>query len=153
MEKEELIKEAEEVIRNCDVYYLSTFNKIHNAAETRAIANIRAEKQYPQNVALFDKGDLSNYIVTTMSTDKITQIKFNPTVSLYFFCLELKKSLTLFGTAEILNDNELKNKLWVDEWTHYFALGVDDPEYTILKFTPKSVKYFPNMINKVIMEL
>lgn len=153
MEKEELIKEAEEIVRNCGEYYLSTFNKIYDTAETRAIGNLRYIKQYPQNADLFDKGDLSNYIVTAISTDKIAQIKDNPNVSLYFFNLELKKSLTLFGTAEMINDTEFKNKLWVDEWKMYFALGKDDPEYTILKFTPKSVKYFPNLINKVTMDL
>lgn len=153
MEKQELIKVAKELIECCDSYYLSTFNKKYNSAETRAMANVRSKELFPKNADLFTEDDLSNYIITAMSSDKITQFKENKIISLYFFCPKIKKSLTLFGTTEMIYDKELKNRLWVDTWAEYFKLGVDDPEYTVIKFIPKTAKYFPNHMAKAIIDL
>lgn len=153
MEKQELLKVAKELIECCDSFYLSTFNKKYDSAETRAMANIRSKEQYPKNAELFGEDDLSNYIITAISSDKINQLKDNKTISLYFFCPKIKKSLTLFGTTEMIYDPELKSRLWVEEWAHYFKLGVDDPEYTVIKFIPKNAKYFPDEITKVSIEL
>lgn len=153
MEKQELLKVSKELIECCDSYYLSTFNKKYNSAETRAMANVRSSEIYPKNTNLFEEGDLSNYIITAMSSNKITQLKENKIVSLYFFCPKIGKSLTLFGTTEMIFDKEVKNKLWEDNWAEYFPLGKDDPEYTVIKFIPKTVKYFPDQMSKVVMEL
>ncbi len=137
----EFYKEARDLIECCDWFYLSTYNSKLNSAETRAMANMRSVERFPENTNLFCEDDLSTYIVTALSSAKIQQIKNNGTISLYYFCPKLMKSLSLFGAAEMVFDRELKNKLWQDEWKMYFSLGSEDPEYTILKFTPKVAKY------------
>lgn len=153
MEKQEILEVAKTLVECCDSYYLSTFNKKYDSAETRAMANIRSKEMYPKNAELFKEGDLSNYIITAMSSSKITQLKDNKIVSLYFFCPKMGKSLTIFGTTEIIFDKELKNKLWSDSWVDYFHLGSDDPEYTVVKFIPKTVKYFQDYITEIIVEI
>ncbi len=153
MEKEQFLSETRQLIECCDSYYLSTINKQYDSAETRAMANVRDIEKYPANKELFEDGDLSNYIITAINTDKINQIKDNPTISLYYFCPRLNKGLTLFGTTDLVYDRIIKDKLWDEEWKIYFKLGSEDPEYTVIKFIPKVAKYFPNYWTKEVMEL
>ena len=153
MEKNELIQVAKELIECCDYVYMSTYNKEFDSAETRAMANIRSKHYYPSNLELFTEEDLSNFIITALTSDKIQQIKEKQHISLYYYCPKLKKSLTLFGKTEIIHDEIIKNKLWVDEWFEYFKLGQQDPEYAVIKFIPKIAKYYTDDYNKIIIEL
>lgn len=153
MEKKELIKAAKELIECCDSVYMSTFNKEYESAETRAMANLRSKDYYPSNLELFTEEDLSNFIITAISSEKIKQIKENKNISLYYYCSDIKKSLTLFGTTEFIYDDETKEKLWVDEWAQYFKLGHEDPEYAVIKFIPKVAKYYTDDYTKVMVEL
>lgn len=153
MEKSELIKAAKELIECCDLVYMSTYNKEYESAETRAMANIRSRNYHASNLELFTEDDLSNFIITAISSDKINQIKDNKYISLYYYCPELKKSLTLFGTTEIIFDDKTKKRLWIDDWTHYFKLGMEDPEYAVIKFIPKIAKYYTDEFTKVVVEL
>lgn len=153
MEKKELIKSAKTLIECCDFVYMSAYNKKYESAETRAMANIRSKNYHPSNLELFTEEDLSNFIITAMSSEKINQIKDNKNISLYYYCPDLKKSLTLFGTTEIIYDDETKKKLWTDEFSHYFKLGHEDPEYAVIKFIPKVAKYYVDESTKIIIEL
>ncbi len=153
MDKNELIQKAKELIECCDYVYMSTYNKEFDSGETRAMANIRSKNYYPSNLELFTEEDLSNFIITALSSDKIQQIKENKHISLYYYCPKLKKSLTLFGKTEIIYDESIKSRLWVDEWFEYFKLGQQDPEYAVIKFIPKIAKYFTNEYTKLIIEL
>jgi len=45
-------------------------------------------------------------------------------------------NITLVGTAEILTDQETKNKYWMG-WTDHFPGGETDPDYCIIKLTVK----------------
>lgn len=153
MEKEKFLAEARELIECCDSFHLSTFNKEFNSAETRSMANIRNIEKFPKNAELFEDGDLSNYIITALSTDKVNQLKDNPIVSIYYFCPKIRKSLTVFGTTEMIFDRLLKDKLWDEDWKYYFKLGSEDPEYSVIKFIPKVAKYFPDYHTKEMLEL
>lgn len=153
MDKKELIKAAKDLIECCESVYMSTFNKKYDCAETRAMANIRSKDYYPSNLELFTEEDLSNFMITAISSNKINQIKENKNISLYYYCPKLKKSLTLFGETEIIYDDETKKKLWDDEWSRYFKLGHEDPEYAVIKFIPKVAKYHSDDFTKIVIEL
>jgi general stress protein 26 len=47
-------------------------------------------------------------------------------------------NITLAGEAEILTDQESKNKCWLD-WFEYHYAGVTDPNYCVIKFVTKRV--------------
>ena len=153
MEKEAFFAQAKELIECCDWYYLTTFNSKLNTPETRAMANMRSVELYPENLKMFNDDDLSNYIVTSLSSGKVQQMKDNQPISIYYFCPKIMKSITLFGTAELIFDREFKNKLWQDEWKMYFELGSEDPDYAVLKFIPTKARYATGMKNQEIIEL
>ena len=48
----------------------------------------------------------------------------------------------LTGNIKVVDDVEVKKKLWQDGWEMYYPERVDDPDYTILCLTPKKAKYY-----------
>lgn len=153
MDKKEFLKEAKELIECCETVYLGTYNETYDSGESRAMANMRFSEKYPDNLELFEEGDLSNFIITAVSTEKMDHFKTNKNVSLYYFCPKLYKSLTLFGKIEVLEDKTIKNKLWCDELKKYFRFGLEDPEYTVVKFIPTVAKFYNDKYEKHIIEL
>jgi len=153
MEKHEFFQKAKDLIECCTTMYLGTINKNLNSGESRAMANIRCLKKYPQNRILFKEDDLSNYIITSKTTDKTKELIEQEMVSIYYYCEEYRRTLTLFGTVELVEDSETKAKLWSDEWKMYFSNGQEDNNYVVFKFTPKVAKYYDLKFDKVIMNL
>ncbi|MDD3238423.1 MAG: pyridoxamine 5'-phosphate oxidase family protein [Candidatus Gastranaerophilales bacterium] len=154
MEQKEFLKEAKKIIECCDTMYFSTYNKDYDSGETRAMANMRSEEHKPDIVEFLDtEDDLSNFIVSSLSSEKMEQIKDSKHSSLYFYCPKTQSSITLFGTTEIVTDNKLKEKIWKAEWAHYFKKGVEDPDYTVLKFSPVVAKYYTPKLEKMVVHL
>lgn len=153
MEKTEFFQKAKDLIECCTTLYLATYNENMQSAETRAMANIRCIKTYPQNRVLFKEGDLSNYIVTGLCTEKVKELQTQKTVSVYYYCQEYYKTLTLFGTTELIDDTETKSRLWSDQWKMYFPKGKEDDSYALFKFNPKVAKYYDMKFDKIIMKL
>lgn len=153
MKKEEFFKIAKKLVECSKTVYLATFNKEYNAAETRAMANIRSKELYPENMVLFQEDDLTNFIITAASSEKVDQIRDNENVSLYYYCPKERKSLTLFGEMRVLEDNIIKDKLWEDEWRVFFNMGKEDPEYMVLQFIPKTAKYYTDEFERAVINL
>jgi general stress protein 26 len=45
---------------------------------------------------------------------------------------------------EVLDDKEIKQELWKDEFSIYYKDGVDGGDYIILRFTAESGRYYSN---------
>lgn len=45
---------------------------------------------------------------------------------------------------EVLQDFESRNMIWRDGDERYYPQGVDDPDYSVLKFTAQSGRYYAN---------
>jgi general stress protein 26 len=104
--------------------------------------NLRDKEQYPNQVRLFEthQGDLMIYCSTNTSSGKIRQIKANPRVSVYYCNPAKFHGAMLRGDIEIVDDSELRQALWNDGWEMYYPGGPDDPDHTVLRLYPKSVK-------------
>ncbi|MCG3223688.1 MAG: pyridoxamine 5'-phosphate oxidase family protein [Candidatus Heimdallarchaeota archaeon] len=50
------------------------------------------------------------------------------------------KGIMLKGEAEILDDMDFNKQIWDDKWKIYCPEGVTDPDFTILRITPKYLK-------------
>ena len=48
------------------------------------------------------------------------------------------------GTIEVLTDASSKEMIWREGDTEYYAEGVTDPDYCVLKFTATSVRIYGN---------
>lgn len=110
--------------------------------QTRAMLNLRNTKKYPELIDIFQqhKSDFLVYFTTNMSSPKIERIKKNPKVCVYYCKPEEWLGLMIAGTMKIVDDRDIKNELWQNNWTMYYPGGVEDPDYIILQLQPKFIK-------------
>lgn len=100
------------------------------------------ENGYPRPVAMvkvkYEDGAI--YVATGTSSAKTAHFKANPKagVSIVKGC----DGVVFTGLMEIVTDQETKRSLWGDWMLSHFPGGVEDPEFCILKFTPKSTTYW-----------
>jgi general stress protein 26 len=125
-------KEAVEIIKTCDVAFLSTIN-LDNFPETRGMINIL-------NKQIDDRLDL--YFASDVNSPKVEQLRKNSCASLYYYNEKIMKNMILFGKLEVVTDKALKDKLWHDSFWDYYKNGKDDKSYGILKFIPTGYKYY-----------
>ena len=111
---------------------------------TRAMFNLRNNEQFPELLEFFQNqnNDFVIYISTNTASSKVTHIRNNPKISVYFCDPDDFKGVMFGGVAEIVEDRDVKRKIWLDWWTKYYLEGVDDPDYTLLCLNPKHVRYY-----------
>ena len=74
------------------------------------------------------------------SSEKVEQIREQPRVAISAY--EDNTTVEINGTAEIVDDPDLKRRLWHESWQPYFENGHDDPDYVLIKITPDSVEVY-----------
>lgn len=79
---------------------------------------------------------------TNTSSSKVEQYRQNPKASIYFCDRRFFRGVLLVGTMEVLQDAESRRLIWEKGDTQYYPLGVDDPDYSVLRFTATSGKYY-----------
>jgi len=106
--------------------------------QTRAMFNLRNKEQWPKLVPIFQQhnDDFLLYFTTNTSSTKISDIKSNPAVSVYYYNPDEWQGVMFSGTIEIVEDTETKKLLWHDGWEKYYPNGYDDPDHTILRLLP-----------------
>ncbi len=122
--------------------YLATIDET-GSPSIRAVFNLRCKEKYPLPAKIikeYDNNPYTVYISTNTSSVKMKQISNEKRIALYFSIPEDVKGIMLQGEAEVLDDLEFKEKIWDDKWKMYYPLGYDDPDFTILKFTPKLLR-------------
>jgi general stress protein 26 len=71
---------------------------------------------------------------TNPKSSKVSQIKKNNLVSLYYFDKESAGYITLQGVATIINTREKKDHYWKKEWKNFYKNTTTD--YILIKFVP-----------------
>ena len=109
---------------------------------TRGIFNLRNIKQFPTLSDFFKRHqeDLTIYISTNTSSNKVRHVKTNSKVSMCVLNPDSGRGITLGGEVEVITDEKIKKELWLDWWTQYYPKGVNDEDYTILRLRPKSIE-------------
>ncbi len=82
------------------------------------------------------------YFSTNTSSMRVQQYRENPKASIYFCDRRFYRGVMLKGTMEVLEDPAIKEELWRDGDTMYYAQGVADPDYCVLKFTAQTGRYY-----------
>ncbi len=131
---EDIKKNILNVITTCETAQFCTFT-LNAYPETRMLANVINKNKN-------DINDLTLFFMTNINSNKISQIKNNNNVCIYYFNPETRHSMTLFGIAEIIVSQEEKSKFWNDSWKNFGYSGKDDKNYCIIKFTPKQYKFY-----------
>ena len=103
---------------------------------------------YPITKAMLkprDRTDIKEFWFTTnTSSNKVKFFRENPKASIYFVDKRFFRGVSLIGTVEVLEDQESKRQIWLEGDTMYYPLGVDDPDYCVLKFTAIKGRYYSN---------
>lgn len=84
------------------------------------------------------------YFTTNTSSMRTAQYRKYPKACLYFCDKRYFRGVMLIGTAEVLEDSESKEMIWREGDTMYYAKGVTDPDYCVLKFTVTKGRYYSN---------
>ncbi|MCL2338403.1 MAG: pyridoxamine 5'-phosphate oxidase family protein [Proteobacteria bacterium] len=108
--------------------------------ETRALINIRNATIAPHLTAYFKKHDRI-LLITNTHTDKIKQIRKNPTAALYTFD-DKWSGMLLTGRAIEITDAETINALWDDSWKMYYPDGRDGGDFSVIEFVPENFKSY-----------
>lgn len=143
MEIDELKKLSLELIETSKAAYLTTID-FEGFPITRAMFNLRNKEQFPEFSEFFQKQENSFviYIGTNTSSSKVAQIKENPKISVYYCDPENFKGVMFGGEVEIVDDMDIKRKIWLDWWTRYYPNGLEDPDYTLLRLHPKNARFY-----------
>ena len=84
------------------------------------------------------------YFTTNTSSMRVSQYKENPKASVYFCDKRFFRGVILKGTMEVLEDSDSKEMIWSEGDTMYYPLGVNDPDYCVLKFTANNGRFYSN---------
>ena len=111
------------------------------AAEVVTVASID-ENGYPRPVAMVKLKDKNAgiYFSTGTSTAKVAHFKANSKAGISI--VEGENSVVYTGEMEIVTDQGVKESLWDDWMLPHIPGGVTNPQYCVLKFTPKSSTYW-----------
>jgi general stress protein 26 len=81
------------------------------------------------------------YLTSSTQARKMTQIAANPAAQLMFNSADYQQVATLSGTAEAVDDREIKQKLWeaVPQLKQFFS-SFEDPGLGVIRFTTNSME-------------
>jgi general stress protein 26 len=96
---------------------------------------------------LKNRGLKQIWFSTNTASKKVSQIATDKRASVYYVDAENFQGLLLQGTIQILQDLKSKKMMWMEGAEAYYPLGVNDPDYTVLKFTAQRADYYNNLIN------
>ena len=82
------------------------------------------------------------YFTTNTSSMRVAQFQANPKACVYFCDQRFFRGAMLRGTVEVLTDEENKRMIWQEGDEVYYAQGVTDPDYCVLKFTAQSGRFY-----------
>ena len=82
------------------------------------------------------------YFTTNTSSMRVAQFQANPKACVYFCDQRFFRGVMLRGTVEVLTDDESKRMIWREGDEVYYAQGVTDPDYCVLKFTAQSGRFY-----------
>lgn len=86
--------------------------------------------------------DGNAYFVSGINSPKVAEIKEESHVTLTF--QSSMQFATMRGTASVVRDQALVDRLWKEPWKVWFPQGKTDPNITMIKFTAHHGEYWDN---------
>ena len=126
------------------------------AEDAKLCMFITALGQVPFNarpMALQDvEEDGTCWFFSAADSQKNADIKGDNRVQLAFVNRPQSEFMTLYGTAEIIQDVEKAKELWNVFLTTWFD-GADDPNLTMIRFKPEQGHYWDTKSNKMVQSI
>lgn len=125
-------------------YKIFTKVELQNAARdiiagTSTCALITVDKSGLPMVRVMDpfppENDFTVWFGTNPKSGKVSQIKSNPNVTLYYFNKSASGYVVIHGIANLVNDPSEKNNRWKTEWEAFYPNRTD--AYLLIKVSPE----------------
>ena len=129
MDKQEATAEGLQLIERSNICLLGT-NGEDGFPNIKAMMNAKHE------------GIRKIWFSTNTSSKRVQQLKKDNRACVYYVDDKEFKGLMLTGTIQILQDLKSRQMLWSDGDERYYALGVEDPDYSVLCFTAHKGNYY-----------
>ena len=84
---------------------------------------------------------------TNTSSKRVGQLARDKKACVYLVDTKPFEGLMLVGEVEVLTDAESRQRIWRDGFEQYYSKGVDDPDYTVLRFTSRWGNYYHGLQN------
>jgi general stress protein 26 len=117
---------------------------------TIVMVGSNSEDGYPNIKAMLkaeSEGLKRIWFSTNTSSRRVAQFRRDPKACLYFVDFIQWQGLMLVGRIEILQDPEVRRRLWHTGDEKYYSLGVNDPDYSVLCFTAAWGNYYHSLAN------
>ena len=85
------------------------------------------------------------YWHTNSPSMRIKHFRNNPKASVYFYDKNEISGVMLKGQMEIMDDVKIKKEFWKDSFNIFYTGGMLGGDFTIIKFTAKSGRYYCNL--------
>ena len=95
----------------------------------------------PMSVAEL-RADADAYFATSLDSPKIDEIEADPEALITFQSGSQFASIS--GTARVVRDRALVDRLWSEAWRAWFPGGKDDPALCLLKIEAREGEYWDN---------
>ncbi|MDG4657319.1 pyridoxamine 5'-phosphate oxidase family protein [Ectobacillus antri] len=120
----------------------SKVTKIMSGQPTGILATIRNQKPHSCYMMFFHE-DVTLYAATDRQSKKLSDIEANNAVHVLLGRNGTsweEEFIEVEGTASVENNAELKKQFWNENLGRWLN-GPDDPNYVLLKITPKHIYY------------
>jgi len=105
--------------------------------EAETCALITLDEEGRPRVRVMDpfipENDLTVWFGTNAKSRKVDQIKKDPRVTLYYLDSDSSGYVMIYGNAQIVADENEKNKWWKDKWNDFYP---NKKNYLLIKVSP-----------------
>ena len=132
--KQDVVDAIWSLRKNCDKAFLSYIDE-NGYPETRAMLILEHDHIRTQ------------YLSTNTSSGKVPALRKNSKASIYYCDPEYFQGALFVGDIEVCTDPEIKAFLWREGFEKYYPLGVNDPDYCVLKLTVNRGSHYHGLCN------
>ena len=115
-----------------------------------AMIGTNAGDGYPHIKAmlnLISEGMKTIWFSTNTSSKRVAQVLKDQKACVYYVDQDSFMGLMLIGEMEVLQDEDSRKKLWSEGCEKYYPQGINDPDYSVLKFTAKKGNFYRGLQN------
>ena len=94
--------------------------------------------------------DGDNWFFARRDSTKIGEILADDRVHLTFSDNEAVNFISVWGSGEVVDDVDLKKKLWQKSLKRWFENGPEDPEVTLIKVSANKIQTWGRMGDRVL---
>jgi general stress protein 26 len=105
---------------------------------------------FPQIKAMLkmeNEGLQTIWFSTNTSSKRVAQVLRDAKTCVYFVDFNTWEGLMLVGTVEVLQDPASRQRMWREGCEKYYPLGINDPDYSVLRFTARWGNYYHGLSN------